>query len=108
MNNIIEKYEKRLAVLKENRSQAVESNSDSENELYDTLIKQVAEFVRDMKASRDSRQLSAVPSEEYLVSESWEWEELTTFFSDEELFKIRYDGETEYKAVITIKRGIAG
>lgn len=33
MDNIIEKYEKRLAVLKENRSQAVDSNSDSENEL---------------------------------------------------------------------------
>ena len=49
MENTIEKYTERLATLKINRAETVDTNTDAENELYDQLIKQVAEFVRDLK-----------------------------------------------------------
>jgi len=49
MENTINKYTEKLAILKENREKTVDTNTDAENELYDQLIKQVAEFVRDLK-----------------------------------------------------------
>jgi hypothetical protein len=48
MENTIQKYAKRLAVLKENRASTVDFNTDAENEQYDRLIEQVAEFIRDL------------------------------------------------------------
>jgi len=49
MKNTIQKYTERLAVLKENRANTVDTNTDAENEQYDRLIEQVAEFIRDLK-----------------------------------------------------------
>ena len=49
MEKTIKKHTKRLAILKENRARTVDTNTDAENELYGQLIKQVAEFIRDIK-----------------------------------------------------------
>lgn len=48
MKRILKKYRKKLAILKENRASTVDENTDLDNELYDQLIKQVAEFIRDL------------------------------------------------------------
>ena len=50
MEKLIEKYKKRLEILKENRSQTVDTNTDCENAIYDDAINRVAEFIRDLKA----------------------------------------------------------
>ena len=49
MKFLTKKYVDRLETLKENRANTVDTNTDAENELYDQLIKQVAEFLRDLK-----------------------------------------------------------
>jgi D-ribose pyranose/furanose isomerase RbsD len=49
MKKLIDKYTKRLSVLKENRAQTVDTNTDSENAVYDDAINRVAEFIRDLK-----------------------------------------------------------
>lgn len=48
-NQILQKYIKRLAILKENRANTVDKNTDAENEQYDILIKYVAGFIKDLK-----------------------------------------------------------
>jgi hypothetical protein len=50
MKTLIDKYTKRLSVLKENRAQTVDTNTDSENAVYDDAINRVAEFIRDIKS----------------------------------------------------------
>jgi len=48
MNELIDKYYNRLNILKQNRASSVDSNTDAENELYDKLIHQISEFLRDL------------------------------------------------------------
>ena len=48
--SFIEKYKKRLEILKENRAQTVDTNTDCENAVYDDAINKVAEFIRDLKS----------------------------------------------------------
>jgi hypothetical protein len=55
MKTLIDKYTKRLSVLKENRAQTVDTNTDSENAVYDDAINRefrllFAEFIRDIKS----------------------------------------------------------
>lgn len=47
---IIKKYSRRLKTLKTNRAETTDTNTDAENELYDTLIEANAEFIRDLKS----------------------------------------------------------
>ena len=47
---IIKKYSDRLKTLKTNRAETTDTNTDAENELYDTLIEANAEFIRDLKS----------------------------------------------------------
>lgn len=58
MENTIKKYIDRLNTLKENRAQTSDTNNDAQNELYDRLINQVAEFIRDIKSETCSEILS--------------------------------------------------
>ncbi len=50
MEKIIEKYKKRLEILKENGSKTIETNTDCENTVYDDAISIVAEFIQDLKS----------------------------------------------------------
>jgi hypothetical protein len=48
MEALLKKYKNKLETLKDNRAITVDINTDAENELYNQLIKQVAEFCRDL------------------------------------------------------------
>ncbi|MCK9574762.1 MAG: hypothetical protein M0R51_02150 [Clostridia bacterium] len=48
MEELLEKYKNRLHILKENRRITYDENTDAENELYDKLTKQCAEFCQDI------------------------------------------------------------
>jgi len=49
MENTINKYTERLTILKENRAETVDTNTDAENKLFDQLVKYTAEFIVDLK-----------------------------------------------------------
>ena len=51
--DVLEKYKERLAILKENRAETVDTNTDVENDAFDREIRQVAEFISDMKQALD-------------------------------------------------------
>lgn len=46
--NLMEKYNKKLKILKDNRSLSEDTNTDAENELYDKTIHQIVEFMQDL------------------------------------------------------------
>ena len=50
MEKLIVKYKKRLEILKENRAQTLDTNTDCENAVYEDVINRVAEFIRDLKS----------------------------------------------------------
>ena len=49
MEDTIKKHTERLIILKENRALSVDTNTDAENEPFNQLIKQTAEFIVDLK-----------------------------------------------------------
>ena len=50
MKELLEKYKNRLTILKDNRRITMDQNTDAENDLYDKLIRQCAEFCQDLNA----------------------------------------------------------
>ena len=50
-----EKYLKRLKALKENRTNSVDINTDTENELFDILIQLTAEVCQDLKNLQNNK-----------------------------------------------------
>lgn len=48
MEDIRQKYYDRLQILKENRAESVDRNTDMENDHIDELIQYTAEFCRDL------------------------------------------------------------
>lgn len=47
-------YKEKLATVKENHSATIDTNTDSENELYSTYTKLIAEFIQDLKKLKNS------------------------------------------------------
>ena len=49
MKTTLRKYTDKLATLKEKRAGVLDKNTEDDNERYDQLIKQVEEFIEDLK-----------------------------------------------------------
>jgi len=50
MEKLIKKHTDKLTVLKNNRAETVDTNTDDVNDFFDKLIQQGAEFLKDLKS----------------------------------------------------------